>query len=123
MSGYRQVTAAAIKHGMTISPAEYAQALRWRTGYISRVTSTMHEYGIDAWITPAATGPAPLGLSTTGDPAMSAPFSLSGMPAITLPAPSTYTQLPLGLQLAARPGADRLLLARAALLETALHTG
>lgn len=122
-SRYRQVTATAIQHGMTISPAEYAHALRWRTGYISGLTSTMDKYGIDAWITPAATGPAPLGLSTTGDPAMSAPFSLAGMPAITLPAPSTHTRLPLGLQLAARPGADQLLLAQAALVETALQTG
>ena len=33
-SRYRHATAAAIKHGMTISPAGYAEALRWRKGYI-----------------------------------------------------------------------------------------
>jgi Asp-tRNA(Asn)/Glu-tRNA(Gln) amidotransferase A subunit family amidase len=52
----------------------------------------------DAAITLAATGPAPLGLASTGDPIFVAPGSLLGVPAISLPL-LAVEGLPLGLQL------------------------
>jgi amidase len=48
--------------------------------------------------------------------AFTAPFNVTGQPAISLPAPTTG--LPIGVQLVARRGADHLLLAVAAALET-----
>jgi Asp-tRNA(Asn)/Glu-tRNA(Gln) amidotransferase A subunit family amidase len=59
-------------------------------------------------LVPAATGPAPQGFSTTGDPAMNAPWTALGTPAISIPMP--VSGLPLGLQLTAAPGADGLLI-------------
>src|SRR5438034_513917 len=53
-------------------------------------------------LTPAAVGPAPLGLSTTGDPRMDAPWTALGTPAISIPMPMA-SGLPLGLQLTADP--------------------
>jgi amidase len=52
---------------------------------------------------------APLG-------AFTAPFNLSGQPAVTLPVARSAQGLPIGVQLVGRAGADRLLLALAAAL-------
>jgi Asp-tRNA(Asn)/Glu-tRNA(Gln) amidotransferase A subunit family amidase len=69
-------------------------------------------------LTPAATGPAPRGLDSTGDPRMNAPWTALGVPAISIPMP--VTGLPLGLQLTAERGHDALLLDAARRLEAAL---
>lgn len=58
---------------------------------------------------PAATGPAPSGLGSTGDPTMNAPWTALGTPAISIPTP-VGSELPLGLQLTAAHGNDALLL-------------
>jgi Asp-tRNA(Asn)/Glu-tRNA(Gln) amidotransferase A subunit family amidase len=52
----------------------------------------------DAVITLTATGPAPLGLESTGDPIFVVPGSLLGVPAISLPL-FAVEGLPVGLQL------------------------
>ena len=58
---------------------------------------------------PAATGTAPHGLGSTGDPTMNAPWTALGMPAISIPMP-VGDELPLGLQLTAAHGNEALLL-------------
>lgn len=63
-------------------------------------------------LTPAAPGPAPLGLTSTGDPRMNAPWTSLGTPAITIPMP-VFSGLPLGLQITAEPGQDSRLLSTA----------
>ncbi len=85
------------------------------------INSLMDAAGIDAWIMPAATGPAPLGIAATGDPNMNLPWTHAGMPAITVPAGYAANGLPLGLQMAARFDADESLLGWAALAEGALE--
>jgi amidase len=45
--------------------------------------------------------------------AFTAPFNVSGQPAISIPAARSRSGLPIGVQLVGRPGADRLLLALA----------
>lgn len=72
-------------------------------------------------LTPAAVGPAPLGLSTTGDPRMNAPWTALGTPAISIPMP--VTGLPLGLQLTADLNQDALILPAAAQLSARLDSG
>ncbi|MBI1792490.1 MAG: amidase [Acidobacteria bacterium] len=64
--------------------------------------------------TPAAPGPAPLGLESTGDPRMNAPWTALGVPAITVPLAVPPGGLPLGLQLTAAWGRDAFLVAAAA---------
>ena len=50
--------------------------------------------------------------------AFTAPFNVSGQPAVSLPLATSRTGLPIGVQLVARRGADRMLLALAARLMT-----
>ena len=70
-------------------------------------------------LTPAAVGPAPLGLSTTGDPRMDAPWTALGTPAISIPMP-VGSGLPLGLQLTADLNQDARVLRAAVLLQKKL---
>ncbi len=59
----------------------------------------------DACVTLAAPAAAPIGLGSTGDPVFAVPFSLLGVPAISLPL--LHEQgLPLGLQVTGFNGKD-----------------
>jgi Asp-tRNA(Asn)/Glu-tRNA(Gln) amidotransferase A subunit family amidase len=71
----------------------------------------------DAFITPAAPGPAPLGLDTTGNPIFCSIWTLCGVPSITLPLLKGENGLPMGVQLVAGKGNDVRLLRSAAWLE------
>jgi Asp-tRNA(Asn)/Glu-tRNA(Gln) amidotransferase A subunit family amidase len=51
----------------------------------------------DACVTLSASGPAPLGLQSTGNPVFAAPSSLLGTPAVSLPLLAAEG-LPVGLQ-------------------------
>jgi Asp-tRNA(Asn)/Glu-tRNA(Gln) amidotransferase A subunit family amidase len=116
---YQPATAAAIREGQLIDPRLYAAALTARehlTGCLAEATA---DAGVDIWIAPAATGPAPSGLASTGDPVMSIPWSMAGLPALTLPG-GLVAGLPVGLQCVAAAGADERLLHWAAGLETVL---
>ena len=73
-------------------------------------------------LTPAAPGPAPLGLSTTGDPRMNAPWTAMGNPALSIPMP-VASGLPLGLQLTANLGEDSRVLRAALLLHQHFSAG
>jgi Asp-tRNA(Asn)/Glu-tRNA(Gln) amidotransferase A subunit family amidase len=75
---------------------EYQENLARRDairGIYARLAATC-----DAAISLSATGAAPLGLASTGDPAFVVPGSLLGVPALSLPLLETES-LPLGLQL------------------------
>ena len=70
---------------------------------------------------PAATGPAPKGLATTGDPSMNLPWTHAGMPVLGLPAgESSDSGMPLGIQFIAPISRDEELLAWGAGLERGL---
>ena len=71
----------------------------------------MDEHGARPLALAAATGPAPAGLDATGDPVMNLPWTHAGLPTLVLPAGRSRGGLPMGLQLAARFGADEELLA------------
>jgi Asp-tRNA(Asn)/Glu-tRNA(Gln) amidotransferase A subunit family amidase len=71
-------------------------------------------------LTPAAPGPAPRGLASTGDARLNRPWTTLGTPAISIPMP-TGTALPLGLQLAAAHGDDGRLLRAAVRIEELLQ--
>jgi len=71
---------------------DIAERIRIRA-FFARLSSAA-----DAAITLSATGAAPVGLESTGDPVFAAPGSLLGVPAISLPVLEAE-KLPLGLQL------------------------
>ena len=70
-------------------------------------------------ITLAATGPAPVGLDSTGDPVFNVPASLLGIPALTMPV-MEVDGLPLGLQAMGFVNEDAALFGAAAGLLTVL---
>jgi Asp-tRNA(Asn)/Glu-tRNA(Gln) amidotransferase A subunit family amidase len=74
----------------------------------------------DAVIVPAAPGTAPEGLDFTGDPSLNGPWSLLGVPAISIPIAVAANGLPLGMQLVAPYGEDARLLSVAHWCEQAI---
>ena len=80
-----QPIAALVRDGLKIPKEKYNEAIQT----VSDGRTRMAEFfkSTPVILTPAATGPAPLGLSTTGDPAMNAPWTALGTPAITIPMP------------------------------------
>ncbi|MBV6700624.1 amidase [Kitasatospora aureofaciens] len=117
---YRPETVAGIRHGQSIAGEDRTAALRIREHHRTQITEMMRECGVYAWLVPSATGGAPQGLHSTGDSAMSAPWSYLGYPAISLPAGRTADGLPLGLQVVGEPGGDESLLGLATVLERVL---
>ena len=73
-------------------------------------------------LVPAATGPAPVGLASTGDARMNAPWTALGTPAISIPMP-VRSGLPLGLQLTADHGEDARVIRTAVRLQDILEGG
>ena len=112
-----QKLAGLVEMGRSVSDAAYADGL-------DVIQTAEQEFA--AWaredtvvITPAALGPAPKGLESTGDPACNAPWTAIGAAAISIPC-GTVGRMPLGLQLTAPAGGDAMLLRTAETAEQAL---
>ncbi|HEY7325471.1 MAG TPA: amidase [Streptosporangiaceae bacterium] len=119
---YQAATADIVRAGQAIGSDEHTAALAGRADIASRLADAAGDAGIDLWITPAATGPAPASLATTGDPVMSMPWSLAGLPAVSIPA-GRVGGLPVGLQCVGAAGADEHVLSWAAAIAAALDRG
>ncbi|HXP78432.1 MAG TPA: amidase [Verrucomicrobiae bacterium] len=115
-----QPLAILIRDGLKISSEQYAEAKR----YLAESRKQMGEIfkATPVILTPAATGPAPLGLTNTGDPRMNAPWTALGTPAVSIPMPIA-SGLPLGLQLTADLGQDARILQAALLLQQRFNAG
>ena len=114
---YHPKTADLIRRGQSVSEDALARSLSGRETLRNELTALMDEHGIDLWISPAAPGPAPKGLDSTGDPVMNLPWTHSGLPTLNLPAGYDEAGLPMGLQVAARWYADEALLVWATEIE------
>jgi Asp-tRNA(Asn)/Glu-tRNA(Gln) amidotransferase A subunit family amidase len=99
---------------------DYRRALAER-GYIRSVYARLASFA-DAAITLSATGAAPVGLHSTGNPIFAVAGSLLGVPAVSLPLLSDEG-LPLGLQLIGFEQQDAALIGVAAWLRDALQGG
>jgi Asp-tRNA(Asn)/Glu-tRNA(Gln) amidotransferase A subunit family amidase len=113
-----------VREGLLISVDRYDQARRYIAECRAKVTEL---YKVTPVIlVPAATGPAPRGLASTGDARMNAPWTALGTPAISIPMPvvsGTASGLPLGLQLTANHGEDARVIRTAVQLHTVLGNG
>lgn len=88
---------ALIDEGLAISDAEIEQAMAQRLRLNGEMRAILKDY--DAIITPPATGEAPATLESTGDPVFCTMWTLTGLPAVTLPSGFGPNGLPLGVQL------------------------
>jgi Asp-tRNA(Asn)/Glu-tRNA(Gln) amidotransferase A subunit family amidase len=97
-----------VESGKAVSATDYLEAKalqdQWRNGLSADIS------GYDAILTLPAFGEAPLGLHYTGDAEYCAPWTLLGVPAVTLPIGFGKNGLPLGLQLVAAYRSDLRLL-------------
>jgi len=117
---YAPKTAELIRRGQGVAAGELENALAGRAALRAELEAAMTERDLELWVSPPATGPAPLGLDSTGDPVMNLPWTHAGLPTVVVPAGRSEEGLPMGLQLAARFGADEELLAAAAGIEAHL---
>src|SRR4029077_6490379 len=97
-----------VEEGLGIPAEKHSAALALIAALKREMSNLFRSHAVLA--TPAAPGPAPEGLSSTGDPRLNSPWTALGVPAISVPMP-VGDGLPLGLQLVAAAGADGALLA------------
>jgi Asp-tRNA(Asn)/Glu-tRNA(Gln) amidotransferase A subunit family amidase len=115
------VLRAAIDRGRGVPAVEYMRAVAAIGMLNAALAEIFNEY--DALLTPAAPGPAPLGLEATGNPAFCSTWSYLGTPAITLPLMAGEEGMPLGVQLVGRRDGDARLLRTARWLVKTLGRG
>jgi Asp-tRNA(Asn)/Glu-tRNA(Gln) amidotransferase A subunit family amidase len=95
--------------GRDVRAVDY-QLARTRAAAFAEGLADLFAQRYDAILTPAAPGTAPEGLDSTGDPTFCTLWTLTGMPAITVPLMRGANGLPMGIQLVGpRHGDARLL--------------
>ncbi len=121
-TAYRPETLAVIRDGQTVGADELDAGRAGRGDLRDALHALMDAHGVDLWVCPPATGTAPVGIAATGNAIMNLPWSHAGMPALTVPAGTGADDLPFGLQLVARAGADESLLAWAQPIAATVET-
>ena len=85
-----------VARGMQTPAVDYLAA-RDRIPHVAGAFDSYFEH-FDAILSPAALGPAPLGLASTGDPIMQTVWTFAGLPALSMPLLNLSGNLPLGVQ-------------------------
>ncbi|MCF8176464.1 MAG: amidase, partial [Burkholderiaceae bacterium] len=107
-----------IERGRRVTAFDYLQAVE-RIPVVTEALDDIFDR-FDAILTPAVSGAAPHGLTSTGDPMFCTLWTFCGMPAISLPLLQASNGLPLGVQLVGRVGDDARLLRTARWLVAAV---
>jgi aspartyl-tRNA(Asn)/glutamyl-tRNA(Gln) amidotransferase subunit A len=108
-----------IEIGLLIPGVEYLQAQKIKRQFRLEMDEIMQRF--DCLLTPATSTAAPKGLSSTGPSWYQVPWSLSGLPAISIPSGLSNEGLPLGIQLIGGAFAEGNLLAVARWCEKVLQ--
>ncbi|NAZ36224.1 amidase [Rubellimicrobium sp. CFH 75288] len=108
----------ALARGRAVPARDYLAALDWRGVLVAMLDEVFDR--CDAILSPAAPGPAPVGLEATGSPACNRLWTFCGLPVATLPLLWSGEGLPMGLQVVGRRWDDGRLLRTARWLETRL---
>ena len=97
-----------IERGQQCLAVDYNHALEQIPVLNSALDELLLEY--DAIITPATTAEAPVGLESTGSPVFCTPWTLCGVPSITVPILQGSNEMPIGVQMTAAKHDDARLL-------------
>ena len=116
---YRAGLRAFLEVGAAIPAWAYVHAQRIRRRIAVELAQSLAE--VDAIMLPTCSSLPPLRGAGTGDSSYQAPFSLAGVPSISLPSKPGPSGLPLAFQLAAPVWEDHLLLAVAGWCEARLE--
>lgn len=114
------VLKAAIDEGKAVLARDYIAALDWRDLMTAALDKIFER--CDVILCPAAPGPAPEGLESTGSAIFNGLWTLAGVPTVTVPVFTTDNGMPMGVQLVGRLGDDARLLRTAAWLSAHLET-
>jgi Asp-tRNA(Asn)/Glu-tRNA(Gln) amidotransferase A subunit family amidase len=109
-----------IERGRDLRAGEYLRALSGVAQLQGSLTE-LFEQRYDAILTPPATGTAPTGLESTGDPMFCSLWTMCGVPAVSLPLMQGANGLPLGVQLVGARHRDGQLLRTARWLVAAVQ--
>ena len=99
-----QVTRDAISEGNAVLARDYQSACDMPKVLNAALDELLTR--CDALICPSATGPAPRGLESTGDPIFNGLWTFCGTPCISLPLLTSVEGLPMGVQLVGERGND-----------------
>jgi Asp-tRNA(Asn)/Glu-tRNA(Gln) amidotransferase A subunit family amidase len=109
-------TQEALAKGNATLARDYLAALDWPDVLYSGLDEIFER--CDAILCPAATGPAPEGLEFTGSAIFNGLWTLTGVPAVTVPALTAENGLPMGVQMVGARGNDARLMRCAHWFET-----
>ena len=112
-------TLARVEGGRCMTPTDYLAALKQRNSVRAISNEVLGAY--DAVISLAATGVAPIGITSTGNPRLNVAASYLGNPVVSLPV-MRVEGLPLGRQVMGHPGSDSALFNIASYIESLLKT-
>ena len=113
---------ARLERARNVGAVDYVRAVA-RLPALHASLVELFEQRYDAILTPAASGTAPAGLDSTGDPSFCALWTLAGMPALSVPLMRGANGLPLGVQLVGPRDGDARLLRTARWLVQRVATG
>lgn len=108
-----------VNDGIHCSYTDYRGALATLDSYRRRFAVAME--GVDLLLTPSATGEAPKGIDSTGNPVFNLPWTATYAPVVTLPAGRGPKGLPLGVQLVGCRNDDHRFLSAAQAVECFLN--
>jgi Asp-tRNA(Asn)/Glu-tRNA(Gln) amidotransferase A subunit family amidase len=103
--------ASLLAKGAEVTAPQLAAAQRLAVAGRAALDSLLEQRRLDALVTFAAPGEAPLGLDRTGDPVFNRLWTMLRVPCLSLPLATGPAGLPVGVQLVGRRWQDRDLLA------------
>jgi Asp-tRNA(Asn)/Glu-tRNA(Gln) amidotransferase A subunit family amidase len=99
---YSEDNRQAILRGQKVDADTLKRCRVRREALRNELLDIVEQHNLSAFLAPAATGPAPKGLESTGDCVMNLPWTQAGLPVITLPSGLSKNGLPMGLQIIGR---------------------